>query len=99
MKEWHTGGTASQYCTKAVDVEVGSEDGLDLALEDSCGLITAQVAHTNGVVTTETMCAQQNLAAGQVVISSYGSRHVLLDCEGTLLHVGCISNKFGSTIG
>jgi hypothetical protein len=49
----HADHTAGEDSTQAVGVEAGAKDSLNLVLQDAGNLITAEVGHGDGVVTSE----------------------------------------------
>ena len=66
----HANHTAGEYSTKAVGVEAGAKDSLNLVLQDAGNLITAEVGHSNGVITSEAEAGESNLEPTTV-----GERH------------------------
>ena len=60
----HADHSASEHTAEAVGVEAGAEHGLNLVLENRGDLITAEVGHCDGVVSSEAKAREGNLNPG-----------------------------------
>ena len=57
----HANHTAGEDSTQAIGVEAGAKDSLNLVLQNRCDLITAEVGHGDGVVTSEAEACKGDL--------------------------------------